>query len=57
MLAHDKIAEARLAVDELDAVAQKYDTIFLRAISAYCQGAVFLKEDDPLLRLKSFESQ
>lgn len=46
-LAHDSVAEARSAVDELDTLAEKYDVIFLHATRAYCRGAVFLKEDDP----------
>jgi DNA-binding CsgD family transcriptional regulator/TolA-binding protein len=46
MLVHDKIAEARSAVDELDTVAEKYGTTFLEAITTYCRGAVFLKEGD-----------
>jgi len=48
MLAHDKIAKASSAVDELATVAEKYDAIFLRAITAYWQGAVFLKNNDPV---------
>lgn len=46
MLAHDKMAEARAAVDELNTVAEKYDATFLQATTAYCRGAVFLKEGD-----------
>jgi DNA-binding CsgD family transcriptional regulator len=52
MLAHDKIAEARSAVDELDTVAKKYDAVFLLATTAYYQGAVFLKDDDPAAAIK-----
>jgi len=46
MLANDRISEARTASGELDALAKKYDTVFLRAVSAYCQGAIRLKEGD-----------
>lgn len=52
MLAHDKVAEVHFAVDELATVAKKYDATFLQAILAYCQGAVFLKEDDPAAAIK-----
>lgn len=53
MLAHDNITETRSAVNELDAVGEKYDAIFLQAITAYCQGAVLLKEDDPVAAIKA----
>jgi DNA-binding NarL/FixJ family response regulator len=53
MLVHDKMAEAHSAVVELSTTAEKYDTIFLQAITAYCQGAVFLKEDDPAAAIKT----
>lgn len=52
MLAQDKITEARSALDELDAFAEKYNTIFLQAITAYCQGAVLLKENEPAAAIK-----
>lgn len=47
MLAHEKIKETHLAVDELKVAADKYDAIYLQAITAYCQGSLLLKENDP----------
>ena len=52
MLAHDKIAEARSCVDELGDLAKKYDANFLQAITAYCDGAVLLKEGNPTAAIK-----
>jgi DNA-binding CsgD family transcriptional regulator len=53
MLVHNKTTDARSAVDELNAVAEKYETIFLQAITAYCQGALLLKENDFGAAIKS----
>ncbi len=47
MLSHSRIADAQAAVKELDTIAKKYQAIFLHAMTAYCQGAVFLKQHDP----------
>lgn len=53
MLACENIAEARSAVEELAAFAVNYDTTFLKAVTAYCEGAVFLKEDDPVAAIET----
>lgn len=54
MLAHERIAEARTATEELAAVAQKYEAVFLKARTACCRGAVLLKEGDAGAAIKSF---
>ncbi len=53
MLSQDKITEARSALAELDDLAKNYDTIFLQAVTAYCEGAVLLKEMDPSAAIKT----
>jgi DNA-binding CsgD family transcriptional regulator len=47
MLACGDVAEARRSADELDALAQRVGTPFLRAIAAQTQSAVLLSEGDP----------
>lgn len=57
MLASDKLSEAHAAVDELNTVAERYGTVFLQAITAYCQGALCLKEEnDPATAIKALRS-
>lgn len=53
MLGREKITEARSAVNELIAAAEKYDTTYIQAITAYCQGALLLKENKPAAAVKA----
>src|SRR6185295_7278550 len=47
MLACGDVVEARRAADELDGLAQRVGTPFLRAVAAQAEGAVLLAEGDP----------
>ncbi len=52
MLTNDKIYEAQSAAEELESLANRYNTLFLRAVSAYCSSAVLLKKEDPATAIK-----
>ena len=45
-LAASDVAAARIAADELSAIAAELNADFLRAASSYCEGAVLLAEGD-----------
>jgi len=55
-LAVGNSADARLAADELSAIAGDYDSLMLRAIAAHVQGMVALAEEDPASALVSLRA-
>ncbi|MDN3669391.1 LuxR C-terminal-related transcriptional regulator [Echinicola jeungdonensis] len=53
MLAEDHLKEAHMALEQLIEVAQKYDATFIQAITSYCQGELFLMDQDPEAAINS----
>jgi DNA-binding CsgD family transcriptional regulator len=54
MLAAGDIPAARTAADEFSAIAAAFDSLFLRAASAYATGSVLLAEGDARAALAAF---